>query len=226
MELTPGQMEEIHGLLEGLLEEREAVELRRAELEQDMIAFAGTAEELDEILEVFRAESVEQAEAAREHVAEVIDRIKAILTLKQGEILAEVLPGLLGGRVTFLLFGQRDEGSEVGLRERLIERLEEHFAGNPELLERLQQRLGASTVSGPFPGMAAQCGAFGVSPRGYGRMMGRGFDGSGRSGLGFQRCSSGVNAGIYVQRGGLHHRGFEWVERLVEVLELKLEAIG
>ncbi len=225
MELTPEQMEEIHGLLEGLLEEREALELRRAELEEDMVAFTGTAEELDEILEVFRAESVEQAEAAREHVAEVIDRMKGILTLKQGEVLAEVLPGLLGDRAASVLqrcglgailgqetgrvgefrmaLGQQDEDSELGLRERLFERLEEHFAGSPEILERLRQQLG-----------------------GHERMIGRSFDGRGRCVVGFQQRSGGVNVQIHIQRGGLKHRGLDWIEQLVEVLELKLETIG
>lgn len=203
LELTPGQMEEIHGLLAGLLEEREALELRRSELEEDMIAFTGTAEQLDEILEAFRVGSAEQAETVREHVTEVIDQIKGILTLKQGEVLGEVLSGLLDGRVTFLPLGRRDEDSESGLRERLSEQLEGRFAGNPEILERLRQRLGR-----------------------HERIMAWRFGGSGRPGLGFQQRSSGVYAGIHVRSAGLKHRSLDWVERLVEVLELKLEAIG
>jgi len=203
MELTTGQMEEIHGLLEGLLEEREALELRRAKLEEEMIAFTGTAEQLDEILEAFRAESVEQAEAAREHVEEVIDQVKGILTLKQGEVLAEALPGLLGERVVFLPFGQQDEDPDVALCKRLFEQMEQRFAGSLEILERLQQRLG-----------------------GHERMMGRSFSGRGQRVLGFQQRSGGVNVQIHVQRGGLQHRGLGWIEQLVEVLELKLEAIG
>ena len=225
MELTPEQMQEIRGLLQGLLEEREAVELRRAELEEDMIAFTGTVEELDEILDAFRAESVEQAETAREHVAEVIDRIKGILTLKQGEILAEALPGLLGdqaesvvpqsyGRGVILgqgaacvggfcvLLGQPGGDSDVGLRERLSERLEERFADNPEILERLQQRLG-----------------------GHEQLMERRLGGRGCSDLGFQQRPCGVNVLMHVRRGGLQHRGLDRIEQLVEVLELKLEAI-
>lgn len=248
MELTPEQMEEIHGLLEGLLEEREALELRRAELEEDMIAFTGTAEALDEILEAFRAGSVEQVEAARKHVAEVIDRIKEILTLKQGEVLAEVLPGLLGdrgwsvpqsgiagttrgrgtGRVgEFRMpFGRQDEDSKLGLREQLLERLEERFGDRPEIVERLQQRLGESTVSGPLSGMAAQGGGFGMSPGGHEQMMGRSFGGCGRPGLGFQQRPGGVNVQIHVQPGEMQHQAANWIEQLVEVLELKLEAIG
>ena len=225
MELTPEQMEEIHGLLDGLLEEREALALRRAELEEDMVAFTGTAEELDEVLEAFRAESAEQAEAAREHVAEVIDQIQGILTLKQGEVLAEVLPGLLGERVMFLPFGGQDEDSELGLRERLLQRLEERFGDDPEILGRLQQRLGASAMSRNLSGKAAQCGGFGMLPCGHNRVMVWRFSGRGRSDLGSAQCSGEVSARIHVQRGGLEHRGLDWIEQLVEVLELKLEAI-
>jgi hypothetical protein len=203
MELTAEQMEEIHGLLEGLLEEREALEVRRAELEEDMVAFAGTAVELDEILEAFRMESAGQVEAAREHVEEVIDQIKGVLTLKQGEVLAEVLPGLLGDRGASLPFSRQGRNSELGLRERLFEQLEERFTGNPEIIERLQQRLG-----------------------GHERMMARSSRVCGQLGTGLQRSTAGVSMQVLAQRRGLKHRGLDWIEQLVEVLELKLEAIG
>ncbi len=176
MELTPEQMEEIHGLLVGLLEERDALELRRVELEQDMIAFNGTAEELDEILDAFRAETEAQAQAAYEHVEDAIDRIKGILTLKQGEILAEFLPGFLGDRGASFLprggaggtLGRRGTGASSPLRE--------------QILGRLEERLGGATSGGGFSGRM---------------QVGR----------------------------GTTPRGLDWIEQLVEVLELKLEAI-
>ncbi len=176
MELTPEQMEEIHGILAGLLEERDALGLRRAELEQEMIAFNGTAEELDELLEAFRAETEAQVQAAYEHAEDAIDRIKEILTLKQGEILAGLLPGFLGDRgATFLprggagrSLGRRGTGAASPLRG--------------EILGQLQERLGGAASDGGFSG----------------RMQ------AGR---------------------GTTSRGLGWIERLVEVLELKLEAI-
>lgn len=227
MELTAEQMEEIHGLLEGLLEEREALELRRAELEQDMIAFTGTAVELDELLEAFHTESAGQVEAAREHVNEVIDRIKEVLTLKQGEVLVEVLPGLFGDRGAPLPFGRQgqDQDSELGLRERLLEQRAERFAGNVEVLERLQQRLSGSTARGPLSGMTAQRGGFVVLRRGHGQMMGQSFCGRGQVGAGLQRFTAGASMQVLAQRGVLKHRGLDWIQQLVEVLELKLEAI-
>jgi hypothetical protein len=206
MELTPEQMEAIHGLLVGLVEAREALELRQVEFEQEMAAFTGTAADLDETLEAFRAEMEAQVRTVREYVQDAIDRIKGILTVKQGEVLAEALPGLMGDRAApisraghagMLLgrragrfggrqmpFGPQDEELESTLRGQLLERLEEHFAGHPEVVERLRQRLGGSMSSGALP--------------------------------------------VGMRRGGfgMPHRNLDWIEQLVEVLELKLEAIG
>ncbi len=222
MELSPEQMEKIHGLLEGLLEEREALGLRRAELEEEMIAFNGTADELDEILETFAAEAKERVEALRAHAEDVIDQLKGILTLKQGEILQEILPGLFGdgdaaaGRAGVagailerrvgraggvqLPSDRQGEDSELGVRGRLLERLQERFAGQPEILGRLQQRLGGSAESGS-PLTLTQRGRLGVA-------------------------RVGAALGMPIERLGVAYRGLGWLERLVEVLELKLEAIG
>jgi hypothetical protein len=225
MELTVDQMEEIHGLLGGLLEDREALDLRRDELEAEMIAFHGSAEELDEILEAFRSETQERVEAARGHAQDVIDRIKEVLTLKQGEILGEFVRGLLDERGASALpqrgvgrilgqrgsqagepqitFGQWAERAALDLREQMLGQLEERFADNPEILRRLQQRLG------------------GAAPNGGSR------DGMQRGpfGQGFQQRFGGEDERMPAQRGVMGHRGLDWIERLVEVLELKLEAI-
>lgn len=230
MELTPEQMEEIHGLLAGLLEERDALELRRAELEEEMIAFDGTAEELDGILEAFRTETEEQAVAAREHVAEVIDRIKEILTLKQGEILAELLPGFLGDRGAIFpprrgvggLLGQRDAGLPSAARERILGQLEERLGEDPEVLDRLRERLGDAASHGGFAGRM-QRGGFGMALGERAEMMRQGFGTRGQADRRLQ-CPGEVAGRMQAGRGPAH-RGLDWIERLVEVLELKLEAI-
>jgi hypothetical protein len=219
MELTSEQMQEIHDLLAGLLEERNALDARQADFEQEMIAFSGTADELDQILQAYRTEAEGQAQAAREHAADVLDQIKGILTLKQGEILQEFLPGLLGNTSTGTVLGQpggrvgggqtpsgqQDEDSDsgaLGLRERFLDRLQERFP-DAGIVERLQQRLGGSAADGALPGGTARGGAgvpFGVQP---GRRM----------------------MGVQVLRDRTD-RGLDRIEQLVEVLELKLEAIG
>ncbi len=221
MEMTPEQMEEIHGLLMELLEERESLELRRAEFEQEMIAFNGTAEELDEVLEAFRAETEEQVQAAYEHAEDVIDRIKEILTLKQGEILAEFFPGVLGDRgATFLpqggvggILGQRGTGATSSLREEILGQLEERLGEYPEVLERLQERLGGDTSRG----------GFGMPFGGRAEGMTQGFGNRSQASQGL-RYLGGTTGRIQIGRG-MTHRGLDWIEQLVEVLELKLEAI-
>ncbi len=230
MELTPDQMEEIHGLLVGLLEERDALELRRTELEQEMIAFNGTAEELDEILEAFRAETEEQVEAANQHAEDVIDRIKEILTLKQGEILAEFLPGFLEDRgLIFLPRGgvggileQRGTGAATTLREEILGQLEEQLGGYPEVLDRLQERLGGAASDERFSGRM-QRGVFGMAPGGRAEGARQRFGSRGQVSQGLPSLGGAIGR---IQTGrGMTHRGLDGIEQLVEVLELKLEAM-
>ena len=230
MELSPEQMEGIHGLLVGLLEERDAIDRRRAELEEEMIAFTGTAEELDEILEAFRVEMRARIEAAREQAEDAIDRIKEILTLKQGEILEELFPWLLADRTApaqrigsgrmlgqrgtrigefRLPFGQRNEDIGSGLRGQILGHLEGRLADLPEILEQLRQRLGETRREG-------------------GRMavMNQQLGCQAQIGMGFRQRGDGSEWRAAGHLGAMRHRGLDVVERLVEVLKLKLEAIG
>ena len=218
MELTTEQMRGIHDLLQGLLADREALRQRRAEFEKEMIAFAGTSEELDEILEAFRAQTKEQLEAARGRAEDVVDQIKGILTLKQGEILQEYLPGLFDGadrdavasRSAFRRsLGSEDEGAASGLRGRLLERMEERLADRPELLERLRQRFEVSDEAGWNQG-PGRCGATGT-------MLGE------RATWLRQRLSEETME-IPLGAGCPVHRGVDVIEQLLDVLELKLEA--
>lgn len=250
LELTVEQMEEIHGLLTGLLETKGEREASIAAFEQEMIAFQGTAEELDVLLEERRAEAETLAEGQREAMVDAIDQIKGILTIKQGEALQGVLGGLLGIRAVSGIaietgpgFQERGQGMSMpgagrmgrrmsdepisdrvievpeeiaALRERMEERfgdragtmmegLEERMAEYPEVAERIGR---LRTEMTDRPGQALGCsrgrGMGGVSMRG-GAMSGL---------VGGQMMSN-------VRRGG----GMDLIEQLVEVLELKLQAI-
>jgi len=200
MELTAEQMEEIHGILAGLLAERDANELRRAEFEQEMIAFQGTAEELDEILETFRSEMQERTESAQTLRQEAIEQIKEILTAKQGELLDQVFPGFLGDRAGFVqrpsqpFLGRLQADGTTDGRPRALDEMEERLERYPERLERLQQRMDELAAS----------------RSGAARFGGR----SGVRGSGFDRQAT-------VDRP---ERGADGLARLLEILELKMEA--
>jgi hypothetical protein len=199
MELTSEQMAEISEVLESILAEREVLELRRAEFEQDMIAFNGTAEELDAILETFRAETQEQIELARAQAEAAIDQIKEILTAKQGELLDEIFPGFLGGvsetglsRRFGGFIGDEETEESADLQGQLLGRIEKRLENRSEVAGQLQQRLGRATST----------------------MESRG---------GMQR--GGMAGQMFGSLRGAQHRG-DWIEQLLEVLELKMEAIG
>ena len=128
LELTTDQMEEMRNILMGIQANQDIQYERIAALEEEMIAFKGSAEELDERLEDFRTESQVQDELARENVAEAMDRLSEILSFKQGEILQGILPRLVGSRQasgTQEMMSRRRMGSTDGesrstrIRERL-----------------------------------------------------------------------------------------------------------
>ena len=233
LELGTEQMEEIHGVLAELVEERAAMGSRRSEFEEQMIEFDGTAEELDELLETFRLETQEQAEGIEERLAAGIDDIKGILTFKQGEVLQQALPGLLGMtsgsmRMPLEMHSQQgprgrsgmslrmppgemggEAGDEVRMRiGRVLEGINDRFERAPEALEELGER---------FEGMA----------HGFDEEIDRNFHGfQGRIALEFdgRRMEGQFGMPGLSNRMGQADRGGEILEDLVEVLELKLEA--
>ena len=186
----------------GLVEQRAALEVHRAELEQAMIAFDGTAEELDAILETFRTEMEPRIKAAREETLAAIEQLKEILSAKQGELLDSIFPGFLGGQDAGVRgrFGQPGEGFEFGLRVQIAERLKGQLGNMPEAAEGVRQRFGDSSQGQPSQGAYGMRGSM---------MMGRRMGGQSQFGGSFQRAE-------------MQHRGFDWIEQLIEVLELKL----
>ena len=239
MEMTTEQMEEIREILSGVLSEREARELRAAELEEQMIAFNGTAEELDGILEVFRLETTEQLEGSQERVADAIDRIKEILSLKQGEVLAEALPGLLGDTLQLhamqgsaglqrgqsmgrmMLPGRMGGQSDNDMPGRILEQLEERFEGRAEVFDGLRDRLGSffgRSADDEDEDLGAMRGRMGLQLGGRGLM--------GRGGLSGPQTQAGCMdlQGEFL-RGPAGSQGADVIEQLVEVLDLKIEAM-
>ena len=209
MELTQEQMVEIHSILEALLDGRETQGDALADLQEEMIAFQGTAEELDAILEAHRAEAMEAAGAQHEAFAEAIDQIKGILTLKQGEALSGVLGRLLGGAagIDIEVRGRRGVTMRgrvmmpgMGVMNRILEEGDDTDDADStaivgrriEMTEEMEARLDALRER--------MSSSSGISDR-FGRMQavtGRSSGGQGR---------------------------YDLIQQLVDVLELKLQAI-
>ena len=96
LELSRAQMETLRTTISELLAQRDVLDQKRAAFEQQMIAFNGTAEELDARLATFNAEMKAARAALQEHVSAAVNTLKETLTMKQGEILTNAFPGLMG----------------------------------------------------------------------------------------------------------------------------------
>lgn len=96
LELSRAQMETLQATIRDLLDAEGALEARRATFESEMIAFHGTAEELDVRIAAFGTEMETARSAVRGRVAAAVDTVKKTLTMKQGEILLQTFPGLFG----------------------------------------------------------------------------------------------------------------------------------
>jgi len=219
LELTTEQMEEMRDILLGIQVNQDAQQERIAAFEEEMIAFDGSAEELDERLEIFRAESQEQAELARAEVAEAMDRLTEILSFKQGEILQSILPGLLGTRQTSELqemmsrgrMGSSDDESLASsMREHMQTRIEEQLEDRPEVLERLRERFGGLFDDEEIEAESGLGFRGRVEIQVNGQRFGREFGGLG---------TRGSMGGMMSQKLRAHV-----LDQLIDVLTLKLEA--
>lgn len=250
MELTAEQMEEIHGILAGLLEERAQIEATRSEFEEEMVAFSGTAEELAEILETFRTEAGEQAAALQAAVSAAVDEIKDILTVNQWEALGETFPGLLAdraatarpGQVAWMSRGRIAPAAPLARRAQHAPGMAERRAEDAEALEDLRSRMEAKSgerTESMVERMEERMADRSQDLRTLGdRFTGR-FDAmTGRFGLQDEAAALGGAFGMgFLPGQGMIHAagprlanrvwtgGFELIEQWVEVLELKLQAV-
>ncbi len=171
MDLTPTQMQEIRDILAGVLSEADMLKADRDAFTQEMLEFNGSADELDALLATFREQVKEKATSLRASAHGVLDEIKGILTIKQGEILRESLMPMRGEAFSTLTQGrtppQQDmrsrmqgpsEGVNPQTRGELLPRVENRFEGeaqnpmanwmrefladHPELREKVMERFG------------------------------------------------------------------------------------
>lgn len=138
LELSRDQMEAMHDLLDGVLDEANALKSDREAFEQEMLTFTGTAAELDAILDAHRKTMDEKATALRDTVKDALNQIKELLSMKQGEILEQSLPGF-GLLNRFGAGRAADTSTPKG-------RFQQRGANQPEpqaqIMNRLRERLG------------------------------------------------------------------------------------
>jgi hypothetical protein len=89
-------METLRLTIDGLLDQVAVLDQKRDVFEQEMIAFSGTAEELDVRLAAFRAETKMARTVVGQEMAAAVATLKDTLTMKQGEILRGAFPGIVG----------------------------------------------------------------------------------------------------------------------------------
>jgi len=117
LELTTSQMQQIHDILVGILNEASAISGKREAFAQEMLRFDGSAEKLDARLETFRTQIEGNLSALRENAQNAADELTTILTAKQGDILRSSLRGLVARRLS-------EPGGEGNLtRQRMIIRI-------------------------------------------------------------------------------------------------------
>jgi len=94
LELSRTQMETLRTTVQGLLDEQAVFESRRADFTNEMIAFHGTAEELDARISAYSETMAAARSSLRSKVVAAVDTLKETLTMKQGEVLMRAYPGL------------------------------------------------------------------------------------------------------------------------------------
>jgi len=200
LQLTDEQMTEIHGILSELVEARGSlrvsVEAAQAAFTEEMVAFDGTAEELDAAIAAHREEMAALAEGVATARPAALTALGGVLTYEQGRMIEAAAPGLLGSG-----------GGARSLGERVVSALRSRLGREAGAqLEALRQRLGTDTRRGPsFPDGSA------------GRMTGRqGSIAVCRDG------SSGAHPFATDIRGGsAMQRSDDPLEQLLRILEQK-----
>lgn len=156
LDLSREQMEALHGTITGLLTERAAQSAMEASFRDEMIAWNGTNDELEARLVAFRDERIAAGAALRDTADAAIDEVKNVLSIAQGEILAQYAPvfaaRVLGDRPTPVAARGMAEAAErpIGtvierMRDRMgaaqHETMPNEAAPVQELLGRVRERM-------------------------------------------------------------------------------------
>jgi len=216
LELSAEQMSSLHGLVTGLMDERAGAEALREDLEEAMIAFNGTGEELDELLAVFREDQIAVAESLRDSVVETMDSMRDMLSINQGLVLRNALPGLLGERGD--LDGRPEMAREIGERS-MIGRGRGVFDPAARGMEQEADESDMSAIRGQVSERTGE--AFARLSQRAQMIGGRENQGRMDARRGQLMQTDGRGAEAATEKLGL----FDILESLAEALELKIAAV-
>jgi hypothetical protein len=253
LELSRQQMETLLSTINGLLDQTAVLDQKRDAFEQEMIAFSGTAEELDVRLAAFQTETKTARTALDDEVAAAISTLKDTLTMKQGEILTAAFPGIVGRlhAATSDSTSVAPQAQSVGPRAmaagqngRMMMRgvqaptmppsgqtAPEPTQGSIDvagkiqtMVERIRERVADRLSGAPCPMAGMMMSASGGPVSGQvGVFVGRGEGSDDFGTVTISLSDSGSPASVGV-RGG-ERRLVSWLDRFAQVLELKLAAM-
>ena len=223
LELTADQMQQIRGILAGVLDEANALKEGRSAFEQKMLRFNGTGEELDALVEAFREQQTASASAVQEKAQQALEDLKGILTLKQGETLGGVFDRLLGTRSGAMVpQGDRFQGGPQGMQGRAM------GAARPaemreQVMERLRERLGEDDADFDRPAQFLS-----DHPRLQGRLAERDRKDVSDADPFFRPGDrqSGRFAGFMLRRGAFGERLMSQLEAVIDILDAKIQAVN
>ena len=110
LELSTEQMQALHGILTTLQASSDVLTASSDAFRDAMIAFTGTSEELDALIEAYRQEQQSAMADVRGMAATSLREIGDLLTLNQGLALRAALSGLQGRREIARPFGGAEDG--------------------------------------------------------------------------------------------------------------------
>jgi len=165
LELTTVQMQQVHDILVGILDEANALKKSRETFEQAMLRFNGSGEELEAMLDAYTDQMKDKATSLRQNAEGAMKELKGILTVKQGEILQQSfmpmqdrmwgenadLMGMRDRRHTqgepLPIQGRGRMGQQFGTQSEdeasgpITDRIRGFIAMHPEMREQMAQRL-------------------------------------------------------------------------------------
>lgn len=115
MGLTPQQLQQLQQILAELKAPQRVQMQRQRELKEFLLSWQGTPEEFEEALKAFQEQTQQPQEQLQQQRRQAIERLKDVLTYRQGELLRQALHKLSAGA------GQMDVkmGMMAQMRERM-----------------------------------------------------------------------------------------------------------